>query len=237
MMFIVTSATHAQDTLYKVDGSKHLAKIVELNETQVKYKLFSSLEGPTYVIGKESVLQIVYESGLVETFPQSLLANVAPIVKIDPRTVDFGRNFISVDAFDILANGTLTLSYEYIVKSGLVGYRLPVSYHIIDYEFRDNSYVFGIGADINIYPYGQGRIKFFYGPSFQFKTFETYSAADVNTAYALLFQAGFLFQPEKHINLSVTGALGYARLIRDDDVYEKKGDVAGNFGINLGYKF
>ena len=233
MLLFATGITYGQDTLFKVDGTILLTKIIELNQTQVKYKLYSNPEGPTYVAGKEFISQIVYENGVVEIFPVHENANIAPILKIDPRSVDFGRNFISINLFDLLGRNTLTISYEYTFKNGLSSFKVPISIKLDDIDYYDDRKVFGIGLDYYLYPFGQGKSKLFYGPSFEYKKFDSATYFQTDAAYAFLFQAGYLFQPHKNINISIYGGLGYAQIIADFDY----GEVATRAGLNLGYKF
>ncbi len=58
----------AQDVIVKKDGSTILSKVLEVNETNIKYKKFSNKTGPTYTIGIENVLSVNYENGEKETF-------------------------------------------------------------------------------------------------------------------------------------------------------------------------
>lgn len=238
MLVFASDYLQSQDTLYKVDGFVLIVKIMEVNATQIKYLPYDDQAGLTHVISKGNVLKIIYESGLIEDFSKSVAAMAAPVPVVDPIATDFGRNFISLDVLDLLSASSLTFGYEYTFKSGLFGMKVPLSFGLNNKSGYDGSNVFGTGLDLNIYPFGQGKSKFFYGPSFEYKKFKTINmASDINSAYAFLFQAGFLFQPHKHFNISVAAGIGYARLIRDDYLYESKGDVAARLGLNIGYKF
>lgn len=61
-------AAHAQDVIIKKDGGTIVSKVLEIDDTVVKYKKFSNLEGPTYSISKVEVNCINYENGEKETF-------------------------------------------------------------------------------------------------------------------------------------------------------------------------
>ena len=63
----------AQDVIVKKDGSTILSKVLEVNETNIKYKKFSNKTGPTYTIGIENVLSVNYENGEKETFDNTSL--------------------------------------------------------------------------------------------------------------------------------------------------------------------
>lgn len=58
----------AQDTLVKQSNEKIIAKVLEVNQQEIKYKLFSFLDGPTYIISKVEVKSIRYSNGSNEIY-------------------------------------------------------------------------------------------------------------------------------------------------------------------------
>ncbi|MBP5770837.1 MAG: hypothetical protein J6W75_05690 [Bacteroidaceae bacterium] len=70
LFFMLLSATSAfaQDVIVKKDGSTIVSKVLEITATDIKYKKFSNLNGPTYTIAKADVQAINYENGEKETF-------------------------------------------------------------------------------------------------------------------------------------------------------------------------
>lgn len=68
VIFICVSHVNAQDIIYKNDKSEIKAKVLEIEETKVKYKLFDFLDGPTYNIDKKEVFMIIYKNGKKEVF-------------------------------------------------------------------------------------------------------------------------------------------------------------------------
>lgn len=67
---------HAQDVIVKNDGSTISSKVTEITSTEIKYKKFSNLNGPTYTIGKSEVNYINYENGEKETFTSISLTDL-----------------------------------------------------------------------------------------------------------------------------------------------------------------
>ncbi len=67
-MIFFSVAAHAQDVIVKKDGGTIVSKVLEIDDTIVRYKKFSNLEGPTYSIAKVEVNCINYENGEKETF-------------------------------------------------------------------------------------------------------------------------------------------------------------------------
>lgn len=57
----------AQDTIYKKNGEKIIAKITELTPSEIKYKRFDYQDGPLYIESKSNVVSIIYSNGIKET--------------------------------------------------------------------------------------------------------------------------------------------------------------------------
>lgn len=70
LMFIsfVLCNVYAQDVIVKKDGSTILSKVLEVNTTDIKYKKFSNLDGPSYSIVKSEIMSINYENGEKDVF-------------------------------------------------------------------------------------------------------------------------------------------------------------------------
>ena len=65
----------AQDLITKKDGTDIQAKILEVTSTEVKYKKYSNLEGPTFTLLKSDILIVRYENGENEVFNDSQKAS------------------------------------------------------------------------------------------------------------------------------------------------------------------
>jgi len=59
---------YAQDVIVKKDGVTIMAKLLEVNPTDIKYKKSSNPSGPTYTINISDVMCINYENGDRDTF-------------------------------------------------------------------------------------------------------------------------------------------------------------------------
>lgn len=68
----------SQDQLFKKDNTKLEVKILEINPTEIKYKLFNYEDGPTITVLKSEVALIIYKNGMHEVITASL---ETPIVK------------------------------------------------------------------------------------------------------------------------------------------------------------
>ncbi len=78
-----STVVSAQDTLYKRNTSEIIvAKVIEINTTEIKYKRFDMLDGPTFIVDKNHIEKIKYAVGSVEIFNVSVpkpIVNNSPI--------------------------------------------------------------------------------------------------------------------------------------------------------------
>lgn len=74
-LFLLLSCTNlfAQDTIVKRNSEIIIAKILEINPTDVKFKKFNFLDGPTYTESKSGIKMIVYVSGEKDEFEELII--------------------------------------------------------------------------------------------------------------------------------------------------------------------
>ena len=60
----------AQDKIFRTDSTIIESKVQEVGDAEIRYKKFSNLNGPVYVIKKADVWKIVYENGEKEVYNQ-----------------------------------------------------------------------------------------------------------------------------------------------------------------------
>jgi len=68
LSLMLSNFVYAQDVMTLRDGNDLSVKVTEISETEIKYKDFSSLDGPIRVIVKSEVFSIKYENGLKSVF-------------------------------------------------------------------------------------------------------------------------------------------------------------------------
>lgn len=68
ILIVITQSIFAQDIITFTDGKSVKAKVLEITQTEIKYKKYSNLDGPLYTINKNTVMQIKYKGGDVEEF-------------------------------------------------------------------------------------------------------------------------------------------------------------------------
>jgi len=72
LAFIAINITaFSQDVITQNTGEDIQAKILEVNQTEIKYKKFDNQTGPTFNVLKSDVLMIRYENGTKDIFNQT----------------------------------------------------------------------------------------------------------------------------------------------------------------------
>lgn len=143
LFFLSTFMGLAQDQLFKKDNTKFEVKVLEINETEVKYKLFNYQDGPTIIINKKDVALIIYQNGNHEVFstPQTTETKTVAIIQTTPTSVNTEaaktntlnteallttKNLISFNLLEPM-NGTFSISYLRELLNNYVNVYLPVS--------------------------------------------------------------------------------------------------------------
>ena len=75
LIFCITNLSKAQDSLTLKSGEIIQVKVMEVNSTEVKYKKYDNVNGPTYAVVKSDLLLIRYENGTKDDF--SAIKNTA----------------------------------------------------------------------------------------------------------------------------------------------------------------
>ena len=65
---MLSIAMPAQDTIVKRNNDHIIAKVLEVNPLDIKFKRYDNLEGPTYTLNKWELNLIVYKNQLVEHY-------------------------------------------------------------------------------------------------------------------------------------------------------------------------
>lgn len=71
LLFILSlsfSSISAQDVIINNTGDEIQAKVLEITSSEIKYKRYDNLDGPTITIAKSEVLLIKYENGSKDVF-------------------------------------------------------------------------------------------------------------------------------------------------------------------------
>ena len=108
-MLLCSPAVIAQDVIVKKDGSTILAKVLEVNTDNIKYKKHSNQNGPTYTILVSDLLSINYSNGEKDDFSSvSTGSQSESATSTQSKEVDSSQGLIKKPAAannaDIIAN-------------------------------------------------------------------------------------------------------------------------------------
>lgn len=269
-VFSFVSIANAQDTIYFWDGRIIEAKIHQIDIKTITYSLTLNPLGPKYKEAKNNIKKLKYANGEIETFE-----DFQPPVKRDSIFKAYGKNHIAICILPDAFYYTLNLSYERIFLKGYLGTRISAGYNfspkwgeeiyskkgaLSGYWIHDRNILFRSALDINFYPGGQGKVKFFTGFTFPYFTFKytTYEYVFVGpfqkekqnytnkqgSAFGILPNFGIIIQPVKYFTL--TGFIGFGQIVRkyiynefhgSDYENTKKIETALSTGVTIGVKF
>lgn len=242
MLIAVTSVItlNAQDFIYQKDGNKVSAKNIEILADITKYNKFEEENGKVFIIPNEEISFITYENGDVRFFERESKAI---------QRYNYKKNMINYHLFDLIVNN-FKISYERIISKGKLGIQIPfaVGYgdEISGYDDVQNKFYTGI--TLNFYPTGQGKWRYFMGPSLTLGTgtYDNWNYYDIAPYYKqedtfvsrFLVNNGVMFSPIPELSLSAVGSIGirYIDNASKDDGYDNIKTV-GAFAFNLSYRF
>lgn len=145
-------ALHAQDKIYKRDGSIVESKVKAVGTGVITYKRFEKQTGPDFSIPVRDVERIVYENGYIDNFPASHSHRGHVTEKGSDReyTKVYGSNIFTFvpAAYTFALEGTINdpgigLSYERLLDAeGHFGFTLPVVYSFAQNKNYNNNYYY-----------------------------------------------------------------------------------------------
>lgn len=150
-LMVSTTILHvsAQDIIITRDEKKIDAKVLEISETEIKYKEVEDLEGPTYVIGVQEVLSIVLSNGKVKVFgnnPESIAQPTPHVPQQQTMVVEPETKYLSssiqqyIDGFPknvVFVEGDYSMLYN---KNADVYFQFDYdNAEIVEYGYEDMS--------------------------------------------------------------------------------------------------
>ena len=190
IIFCVIEAK-AQDTLIKMNESRLVTRIIEINPKTIKYKNFSNPDGPDIIIDRRDVSRIVYANGTVDSITVKKSPFTQKNKNPDPRKSDYGKNNFTFMLIDIIL-GMASVGYERILPGGNFSIKIPISvgFQLQSLPDSTSNYpkdewlqdwggsgyyyqnkIFSTGIEAYYYTGGQSTISYFIGPSFEFGMF------------------------------------------------------------------
>jgi hypothetical protein len=247
-IMLTVGLAYGQDIITRTDGKRIEAIIQDTSPTQIRFKLFSQPEGPTYLISTLDVLSVVGADGVHRTFSPPTPASVNGTKSFESQ---LGRNLLLLHLFDFILNN-FTFSYEHVLPSRTLGLRVPVSIGLSRWEkyqgdYRENV-IFKTGLGVNFYPFGQGKFTFYVGPAAQIGFFrgmyyyDPYLPQEPVTGHVVEGKAitGGIYHFTRWFFGSAEAGLGVRRVSHPNNYYYNRDfntNVMASFNMHLGLRF
>ena len=237
----------AQDIITLKNNYTIDAKNIVVSNKEVKYQNFFDNSGEVMVILKENIISILYENG-------SKLKMVE--AKKTLNQTDYGNNLLTFHFLDFAINN-LTISYERIIANGRYGIQIPFSFGYSEKTASiplpppfDSDYTvnpanqFYTGITFNIYPTGQGKFKYFLGPSLRFgngyfheeyNSYGQHNPPPIKTGYIkFLINNGIVATFASSLSVSVIGSIGIQHMYKSGLNPTR---TTGALSLNLSFRF
>ncbi|MDP1801375.1 MAG: hypothetical protein Q8L81_08490 [Bacteroidota bacterium] len=164
-LFVATVIFSQADTLYLQKNKKIACKIMEINESEIKYKWAGNMDGPIYFIDKASVIKYALANGFTERLVPDELS-----IENEHKEILGNRQVIKISPFSA-AFSHLTVAYESVIK---VGMNLDIEAGYINSSINSDASnnIFRKGFNNSTHNSGvfiKPGIKFFLGEDFSIK--------------------------------------------------------------------
>jgi len=112
MSLYLTIDSYAQDIIFTKDGSEIQSKVIEIDESIIKYKLYDQQDGPISNINKLDVFMVKYQNGTIEKFTPITPINPVPTAS-NPALIT--NSFVPIKNF----NSEEIVKYPFGKESGI----------------------------------------------------------------------------------------------------------------------
>jgi hypothetical protein len=172
LLIILAAASfsvHAQDKIYKTDGTVIDAKVTAVATATVTYKRYDNQGGPDYTILKKDVAQIKYENGTTDviagaTVKENHRTYAKGGAKKEKYEKKYGDNILSIipAGYTVSADGTMNdvgigICYERLLdEKGHISFNLPILVSFSSSRDFNNSNLYypnGLPTNINYNDY------------------------------------------------------------------------------------
>lgn len=142
LMILCNIALFGQDILYTNNGQKILAKVIEINPESIIYKSFDNIDGPSYIIDKNTIVLIEYKNGTSQIINSDVnyysskeeksLENEKHPDHHKPTDLYYiNKNVVSINALGLM-NGDVTILYDRDFLDGKLNLSFLGSYNFND---------------------------------------------------------------------------------------------------------
>lgn len=237
----------AQDVITLKNNSTIDAKNIVVSNREVRYQNFFDNSGEILILQKAMIVSILYENGSKLKMYEA---------KKTLNNINQGYNLITFHFLDFVIN-SFTVSYERIIANGRYGIQIPFSFGYSEKTTNiplpppfDSDYTvnpanqFYTGVTFNIYPTGQGKVKYFLGPSLRFgnglfheeyNSYGQHNPPPIKTGYIkFLINNGIVATFASSLSVSVIGSIGIQHMYKSGLNPTR---TTGALSLNLSFRF
>lgn len=256
----------AQDIIVRTDSTRVEVRVLGVKTTAISYQQWHDPSSAITVISPHYVRYIRYNNGTRQDFAPTVPEQQG--APKEQKSVNVGNNVVSMRPADLLfANATFT--YERLFgATGKVGVKVPFTIKLSDerpathytWGYYQGNETFGTGLELNFYPGPRRRLRYFFGPAFQYGQFRYYSGEKypgnfdffgiafgpayqyeeaVGEHFALLLNNGVWYQVGKRFVFTGEGGIGWQTNVLDKNHrnLDTKELAGSHFKINVNFGF
>lgn len=231
-VFICNAQDVKPDKIFKKDGTKIESKVLEITPSEIKYKKFSNLDGPTYSILKTEIILIEYASGEVEKMNEVSSPTATPSSNSNPEKIVNRQSKLQAYYGKSISNISVDLGYnhlEFNIFRIHQRYRIGLTFAYLRVFKKAVAMGAGFGAGICLGELNGYDFPLFYNirffPSKRF-------FIDFKTGFSI-----WISDNEREI-ITYSTAIGSNRQIESYEVVVERFVYPAHFySINIGYNF
>lgn len=112
---------YAQDTIFKKNNEVILSKVIEVNEKNVKYRLFHEPEGPLFILSITEIKKIQLSGGTVLEFQQKKKSEEEPRELSEKEKLLLEKQKAAMIDFFAPIFGHIGGGYQWVLNSQMIG--------------------------------------------------------------------------------------------------------------------
>src|SRR5690606_34804993 len=121
ILFLIPFLLYSQDKLIDFEGNSTEVKVLEINETEIKYKKSSNTEGPLYTINRDKVYEIHFSNGEIEKINNKVMEVDNSYKELEENNLDliFSKgNKVFIENVNLAKPKAIMYLKEHLVKWG-----------------------------------------------------------------------------------------------------------------------
>jgi hypothetical protein len=133
ILLITASIGSAQDLIVLRNGDEIQVKVLEIKQTEVSYKNWTNIDGPTYTKSKADIFMIKYPNGSKDVF--NITSNNSSVYNMDVDVIKVASNYFKRVFID-RSNGVVSPVFDFKKTNGVQKEYFRQKIYEIEYEVK-----------------------------------------------------------------------------------------------------